>query len=664
MKKLILVFLFVFLIISCSNVNEKVLSYENSILKEKPSLKDDFYTNVNYEYLKNTEIEEGKTSNGNFEELTKKSSDEIKAIIKDLNDNYSNLKDGSDEKKLIDFYNMALDFETRDKLGISPIKDKLNAIKNVKNIKELTNLMKDNILKNGAGLYSFGVLQDKKNSDNQVLYIVPTPIGLSQEMYEDNEFAQNVRKAYLEYMKDLFIYIGYNEIEANEKANKVFDLEKELVLAKLSKEEQIDQSLTYNVYTLEELEKLTNNLDYVGVLKNLKIDKTSKIIVTDVKFMEKLNKEYNEENLETIKSLLELKTIASNVMKLSKDLIKIGAKYIQVYTGFYYIEKDEEYAYNLTLANFNELLGKLYVEKNFSKETKEDVIKMVNKIIKTYEKRISNLDWLTENTKEKALKKLETLNVKIGFPDKFKDYSKLTVKTYKDGGNLIKVIDELDLLSVEENLNELDKKPDKTKWYMTPQTVNAYYSSLTNEIVFTAAILQSPFYSPNASLEENLGAIGSIIGHEISHAFDSTGAQFDEKGNINNWWTEEDYKEFLTKVDKAAEIYSKLEVVPGYFVDGKISTGEIMADLGGLQVVVDIAKEENLDLKKLFESYAKVWRSVNTKESIISSLTDEHPYGKYRANNILNLIDEFYETYNIKENDKMYVKPEDRLKVW
>ncbi|MGC4430995.1 M13 family metallopeptidase, partial [Streptococcus suis] len=243
-------------------------------------------------------------------------------------------------------------------------------------------------------------------------------------------------------------------------------------------------------------------------------------------------------------------------------------------------------------------------------------------------------------------------------------YSQLAIQSKEEGGSLLSNFDMVKTLELREEMGQFGKPFDKSQFGMPSHTVNAYYSPTNNEIVFPAGILQAPLYDPKASPEENLGGIGAVIGHEISHAFDKAGSQFDEKGNLVNWWKPEDLEKFNKKVQQAADIYSKLEVAPGYYVNGEISTGEIMADLGGLTVAIDIAQKKGYDTKKVFESYGKAWREVTTKEFAIANISDEHPPAKYRVNNIVNQIDQFYTDFNVKEGDPMYVKPEDRLRVW
>lgn len=626
---------------------------------EKPLLNDDFYTNVNYQYLKTAEIPKGYSETGNLSELELNAEKNLKEIIKNLQKNKNNLKSDSDDRKVVDFYNMALDFKTRDELGYKPIKKYLDQIEEAKNVKQLNTFMIDNFAKGYGFLYPIEVDQDQKNSEKMILYVGEPEFGLEKPYYENNgEYYKNIRKAYKQLIEEFFILSGYSKKIAKEKTTLVYNFQKEIAGIKAPKEQDSDFEAKYNVYTLTQLDKETDNLSYSKLFEKYGI-KPEKIVVSEPKVLEFINKFFTNANLPTLKAYIEFQLIAQNSDLLSKNFLKARAKFSEAVNGVYDLRSNEDLAFDLTDAQLGELLGKLYVAQYFTSETKNSAISMVKEIINKYKTRINNSDWLSKNTKKEAIKKLDTMTIKIGYPDKWEDYSNFKIKD-----NLVNTIDEYSELETMKEIAKLNKAPDKNEWEMTPQTVNAYYNPLNNEIVFTAAILQAPLFSPKNSEEENLGGIGTVIGHEISHAFDDSGAQFDEKGNIKDWWTESDYEKFQKKVKKAADEFSKLEVYPGYFTNGDISTGEILADLGGITVAVNIAKDKSLNLDKLFRSYANTWRGVATKENLISGITDEHPNGKFRVNNIINQLDEYHDTYKTKPGDKMYVAPEDRLRVW
>ncbi|MDO5091297.1 MAG: M13 family metallopeptidase [Cardiobacteriaceae bacterium] len=635
------------------------------VITDKPRLQDDFYTHINYDYLKNTKLTIDKAAMDNMSALNDKAEEAIQAIFSELNANYATLEDGSDAKRVIDFYNMALDFNTRDELGIKPVQATLDAIRAVKDLEAFNKLQETLFLSDYTPLLTFGVAQDQKDSSTNILYVAAPDIGLNKQHLEGkDDYSARVRTAYQTYLQDLLVLAGDDAAEAERKAKLVLDFETRLASAQLSVEEKQDHSRLYNEMTLADIEALIPNVAYVPTIRALGLDKAKKIVVQEPEALKKLNVLATDANLEAMKAHMELKVLRNHSAHLSKDFMAAVVKYAAVFLGMEHMDSDDKLAYAVTDSTLGELLGKIYVEKHFSPQTKADVIAMTDTIRDTYARRIGELDWLSEDTKKRAQKKLDTLILKIGYPDQWKDYSKLVIKPYADGGNLIDAINAAKRIDAERNIAQLNKAPDRGEWQMHPHTVNAYYNPLLNEIVFPAAILQAPYYSPDASRAENLGGIGAIIGHEISHAFDSSGAQFDENGNLDNWWQEADYGKFRDKVKQAADLYSAIEVAPGHHINGEISTGEIMADLGGLTVVLDIAEKEGIDQKAVMESFARAWRNVITRDAMIANLTDEHPPGKYRVNATVNQMEAFYREYGVKPEDKMYIAPEKRLHVW
>lgn len=632
----------------------------------KATPQSDFYSYVNAKWLEETKLTEDKSFVGNFVELQEETTDNVKAMLEALNKDYANLKEGSDEKKLIDFYNMALDFKTRDDQGFEPIAKQLEAIRKVDSLEEFNQLSvklaKDDDL---SKIIQIGVAPDRKDSSNSILYIEAPGLSFSKVYLEGkDDYSKKEIVARKQFMTEAFKLSGDSEERAKEKVELIYNLEKKQAEATLSKEEESNHEAQYNVMTWEEIKALAPKLPYYEVAQILGLDNANKIVITQPKAVTKTNELFTEENLEAFKAQLEYELISTNSSYLSKDLINAVARYLEAITGGKADKTDEDLAFEVTEENFSDLLGKVYVEKYFPESSKDELKKMVEEIKAAYKTHLEAVEWMSEETKAKAIKKLDTLVVKIGYPDKWEDYSKVTIKTFDEGGNLVENIQNMKRSKIDKHLESLNQAPDRSVWAQTPHTVNAYYNPVFNEIVFPAAILQAPFYDPQASFEENLGGIGVVIAHEVSHAFDNSGAQFDEKGNLANWWKEEEYKNFQETVKKAADMYSKLEVLPGYFVNGEISTGEIAADLGGLTIAIDIAKEKGLDTKKVFESYAQVWREKKTDEQMIADITDEHPPGKYRVNYIVNQLEQFYTDFDVKEGDPMYLKPEERLKIW
>ena len=334
-------------------------------------------------------------------------------------------------------------------------------------------------------------------------------------------------------------------------------------------------------------------------------------------------------------------------------------------------------ALSLINGRLGEAFGKIYVQRYFSPEAKKEMEVMIDYLKKSYRQHINNLDWMSETTKEKALEKLSKFNVKIAYPDKWEDYSKLVIESKNDGVNLYSNLKNIVKWDYEKALEKIGKPVDKTKWGMRPQTVNAYYSPLNNEIVFPAAILQAPFFDFKADPAVNFGGIGAVIGHEIAHGFDDGGARFDGDGNLNNWWTEEDKKNFEVKVKQLADQFSKYEPVKGNFVNGVFTSGENIADLAGVAIAYDalqmyLKDKGNQELisgysqnQRFFLSWATIWRTKSTEKYMINQVkTDPHTPGYFRAFAPLTNVDTFYEVFDVKEGDKHYKKPEDRIKIW
>lgn len=329
------------------------------------------------------------------------------------------------------------------------------------------------------------------------------------------------------------------------------------------------------------------------------------------------------------------------------------------------VSKEEEAVDNVN-SMMGMAIGRLYSEKYVPEKTKKDVESITKDIIAVYKKRIDNLDWMSSQTKKNAIDKLDKLKIKIAYPDSWNDYSKLDIKSYEEGGSLFQNAMTLRIFERDKMFNKINKLVDKDEDQFKPQTVNAFYSATENSIIIPGGIIQGHFYDVNAPKEVNLGGIGVIIGHEISHAFDNTGAQYDSDGNLNNWWTEEDYKEFMQKTQKVANFYSQIEAIPGEKLDGNLTVGENIADIGGVSCLLDILGEmNNANYKAFFESYAVTWRQITTKEyATYALIIDVHSPNKVRVNAVLPQFQKFYDTYGITEKDGMYVKPGDRIGIW
>ncbi len=627
---------------------------------------DDFFYTVNRDWLTNTKLPAGYPGLGSFDEVDLNNSQKIRLIVKELYDNAGTYKNGTIEQKMADFYSTILDMENRNKQGIEPIRKYLDMIDSAKTAQDILDIAAK--IENETGynpLFSFGPSGDLIDSNKYSLY----GTGLSTGLNSAYMLSQNpqIQAMYEGFMTQLFLYAGLTQEQAIAAASSVFAFEKELAMNTLSNEQASKIENLYNPVSKDDLAKLFTKVDIKKYLNDLGYGSVDKLIVTDVNLMTKTGALIGNENIDVIKSYEKVHFIMSTASLLSKELQDAITGFNTVFMGLSSSMSDEDIAFNLLNSVMSSYLGRLYVEKYFSPEAKKDVEEIVAEIISVFEKRINRLDWMSENTKAAAIKKLKTINVKIGYPDSWGDpYKNINLATYEDGGSLIGNIFAITSASVNYSKTVLDKPVDKSQWMMSPQTVNAYYNALNNEIVFPAGILQPPFYDVDGSREQNLGGIGVIIAHEITHAFDNNGAQFDEKGNMNNWWTEEDYLTFQQKCQRVIDLYNGLEIAPGAIVNGNLTVSENVADIGGIACALEIMKEiPNADYKAFFESNATVWRFTATPKMYqLLVQMDTHSPNKFRTNIALSNFEEFYETYDIKPGDYMYLAPKKRVSVW
>lgn len=633
-------------------------------------LQDDFYGAINNEWLSTTKIQQGKDQASVFQEVYDMVMKQKRDIINELLEKQNQYAENTDQKKIINIYNNTLDTEDRDKDGIKPVQKNLDEIKNAKTIQDITNLWSNKEILNST--INFTVGRDAKDATMNVLYIEPTTVSLgnSDEYNNPTESTAKTKALIQEYYNKILMLDGYTQEEAQSKVNDMFKFEGMIAKSMIGQKEELAdsniQESIYNVYTLDQLNALAPNLDLTSVMTSLGIEKANKIILEQPKWLEAFNNLYNDENVPLIKNYLEILNLSNASEFLSEDFEKVGTEFNNKAAGIVGARPKEEEAVSMVNGLMGMGLGRIYADKYVSQKTKDDVENITNEVIETYKSRINNLNWMSSETKKNAIEKLEKLDVKIGYPENWIDYSNVDIKSYKDGGSLYENAMTIYNFSRNEMFSRLNKPVDKKNDFFQPQTVNAFYNATNNSIMIPGGIIQGHFYDPNASREVNLGGIGAVIGHEISHAFDDNGAKYDADGNFKNWWTAEDYKEFEDKTQKVKDFYSKIEALPGKNINGALTVGENIADMGGVACMLDIlGTMKNPDYKAFFESYATTWRQVATKEYEEYCLnTDEHSPSKYRVNAVLQQFEKFYEAYGITQNDGMYVKPEDRVAIW
>jgi putative endopeptidase len=627
-------------------------------------LNDDFYETINKEWLNKSTIPAGEFTGSVFSEMDKQNNEKIEKILDELTG--KQFAEGTKEQKIADFYSTALDTKNRNKQGIEPIQKYIKAIDGAKTLDEL--VQADLTLEKELGislLFSFSIVNDAKNSSENALYYNGLALGLDKNSFVTED--PTAKKAYIQYMTNLLVVSGEEESTAKALAEKVYEMEKSLASVSLEPYEKGDVNKYYNPYTIEQFDNMFKTVDMKQVLKSMKVDSADKVIVFDVKQAQKGAELLTETNLDVLKAYFKTQLLMATGDLLSDEFRNASNEFVATFYGVTGEKTDQEIALAFTTGSMVGYIEQMFAEKYFSPEAKKDVEQMVEQLIATYKERVKSLDWMSETTKAKAIKKLDTMIVKIGYPNKWDTtLDQVAIKTYDEGGSLFSNTLAVTKAYMDSMKAKLGKPVDRTEWLTSVYTVNAFYYPVNNDITFPAGILQAPFYDINAKPEENYGAIGMVIGHEISHAFDNNGAAYDENGNANNWWTEEDFKKFNEKNQELIEFYNDIEIIPGVLSDGQLTLSENVADLGGMAASLQVvSKMSNPDYKAYFESYAEIWKSTTTKEyAALLSKNDVHSASKIRVNRTIVNFPQFYDTYGIKPGDGMYVAPEDRVSLW
>lgn len=652
----------------CTYVNAAETDIYSVNKADSSRLQDDFYNSVNKDWLKTAVIKDGYCCNSAEIELNDKITQQEKDLINYLISNKNNYSKNSEETKIINFYQNYINIDERNKEGVKPIQGMLEKIKNIKSVNDINDLYKYNILNM---FIPFECQIDDKDSTKYALYITTSTLSLedSDEYTKPSENTQKKKEIMADYYTKILTLAGYSEEEAKEKVDNLFKFENMIApsimgMSEASDDNNIDQQ--YNVVTLDELDNIAPNLKIKDYLEKMKADKADKIILTQPKWLKTLNSIYTDENLQMFKDYLEIRKIARFSQYLSYDFKRANIDCENKLYGSKGGISLEDQALNGVNTFLQMPLGKAYVNKYFDQKTKTDIENMADNLKNNYKKRIEKLDWMSEETKKEAIKKLDNLRINVGYPDKWDDCSNLDIKSSDEGGSLVDNIINLDKYSKQESINKLNTTVDKDAFGCPPQIADASYNPLCNSITIPAGILQKPFYDKNASKEQNYGGIGTIIGHEMSHAFDNNGAQFDSDGNFKNWWVQKDYDKFKEKTQKVRDYFSTVKTDSGKNVNGDLTVGENIADIGGVRCALDIIDQmDNPDYKGFFESYATIRRMIATPEELDNEIkNDEHSPKKVRVNSVLPQFDEFYKTYGITENDKMYIRPEDRIQIW
>jgi putative endopeptidase len=667
-----------FLSLVACETPKKAGGIDLSLMDTEVRPQDDFYNYVNGTWMKNTEIPDDKTRWGSFNELRENTDADVLAILKKAA-NDPNLDSSSDEGKAITVFQLINDTLARNELGIKPLIPHIERIEAIQSKADLQPYLEENIRLGGYALFGFGVSADAKDSNKNVAQLYPGALGIERDYYlKEDEDSKKIKTAYEKHVARMFGFLGKTAEEAKDLAQEVIAVEAQLATARMDKVERRNPAKRYNPRTTDEMGSIAKQIDWPAYFAGIGTEGVDNLVVTDLGFFSSLDAILNENSISAIKTYLLWTLIDGTASRLSMDIDRANWDfYSKTLRGAIAQEPLEKRSIRTVNGTLGEALGKLYVSEKFPPEAKAQMKELVGNLVKAYTNRINALTWMDAETKAKAIKKLELTNVKVGYPDQWEDYSRLTLTNETAELNYFDAMLNVGAYNFAENIAELGQAVDKTKWFMSPQTVNAYYNPAYNEIVFPAAILQPPFFDFTADAAVNYGGIGGVIGHEISHGFDDSGADYDAYGNLVNWWTEKDLNEFNSLGEKLADQYSALEVLPETFINGKFTLGENIGDVGGIHAAFDalaIHHEENgkpapidgfSSEERFFLSWGTIWRGKIRDEALKNQVrTDPHSPGYNRANQPLKNMDAFYATFNVQEGDQMYLPKEERVYIW
>ena len=635
---------------------------------------DDFYQYAGGGWLKANPMKPEYSSYGVFNDLAETNRKQIRELFENLSKEKHAF--GSVGQKVADLYNMAMDSVRLNKEGAAPLQKDLDKVKAFSKKADFTAFIADQHLYMGNPFFGIGVDTDLKNSDLNVMWLSAGTSGLPDRDYYLNTDADSKKKqeAYRAYLSKIFQLSGYKKKEAEKAAKVIYNIEYQFAEAKMSRAEARDYNKLYNIYTIDMLQKDYPAIQWAKYFELMGVKDVKQVILTEPKVMAVAQKLMSTLSEQDIKYYVAGLIIKSSTSVLSDDFVNANFDfYGRLLNG----QKEQKARWKRALGFPNSLLGEavgeLYVSKYFAGESKAKMLKLIDNLRKALATRIANLAWMNDTTKINALVKLNSFTVKVGYPDKWRDYSKLTIDPAKSLYDNVAAATYVETLR---NLEKFGKPVDKSEWGMTPQTVNAYYNPTTNEICFPAAILQAPFFDVNADDATNYGAIGVVIGHEMTHGFDDQGRNFNADGNMVDWWTAGDSKRFTAAAEKLAAQFDQITVVGDLKANGHLTLGENIADQGGLRISYDAFKttqqfQEGKEIdgftpaQRFYLSYGRIWAEHMTEEAIYQQTkSDPHSIGRNRVNATLRNIDTWYDAFGVKEGDKMWLAPAERAIVW
>ena len=635
---------------------------------------EDFYQYACGGWMANNPLTPEYARYGIFDQLDKENQDKLKTLIDELNSNAQ--APGSVGEKIQIMYSQGLDTAKRNADGAAPVMEQIAAIKAVSNMDELSAMVGKMHVESASPFFGFGIGADQKNSTMNLLRFSQGGLTMGDRDYYllNDETSVKIREAYKVYMNKLFVLAGYSAEDAAAAAEKVLALETKIAEVSVDRAARRDVHKNYNKMSVKEFKKNYGFINWDIFFNEVGIKNSTELNASQKPFFEGMTKVMKKVSLADQKEYLVFKLLNSASNYLSDEFVQANFEFFgKTMQGREELQPLWKRSLGVVNRSLAEAVGQMYVEKYFPASSKEKMVEMVANLQVALGERIEALEWMSAETKEKAQQKLSTFIVKVGYPDKWKDYTSLDIKNDSYWANICRS----NIFSHKEMMEREGQPVDRTKWGMSPQTVNAYYNPTTNEICFPAAILQPPFFNPNADDAVNYGGIGVVIGHEMTHGFDDQGRNYDKDGNISGWWSAEDEAKFNERAQVLVEQYNKIIVIDSVHADGAYTLGENIADQGGLlishQAYMNTLKGKpapaDIDgfnhQQRFYLGYANLWaQNVRPQEVLRRTKTDVHSLGKWRVNGALRNIEGFYEAFGIKEGDAMWMAPEERIVIW
>lgn len=652
------------------SAGEKVPAIDLANLDPSISAKEDFYQYATGGWQKNHPLKPEYSRYGSFDVLRENNEIRLNELFQGLSS--VKTEKGSVQQKISDLYAMGLDSTRLNAEGVNPVKPYLDALESVKDVESFVRAMADIELHGDGGCWGVYAESDMTDNSNTVLYITQSGLALGNRDYYLLAENAELREGYLNFLKKIFTLAG--DEKAEQKAKDAFDFQMTIAEPSWSMIQQRDIEARYNPMTPEQLYKEYPALRFDAYLDAMGIPAQSKIVLEQPSYFKALNRIVAKTNPRILRHYLQAQLLSGACGYISDDFTDASFDFFSAQMSGIKEQKPRwKRAMQAPNSILGEAVGEMYVAKYFPEKDKQKMLQIVKNIQKGLSEHVASLDWMSEQTKARAQEKLSSFIIKIGYPDKWKDYSTLEIDAQK---SYYQNLREASLWSMRDNLSKLGRPVDKTEWGMTPQTVNAYYNPTTNEICFPAGILQPPFFNPNADDAVNYGAIGVVISHEMTHGFDDQGRLFDKDGNLNNWWTEEDAASFKAKADKLVAQFDAVQIQDGLYANGSATLGENIADQGGLRIAFTAMKNsfggkepKPIDgftaEQRFYLAYAILWgQNITPQECARLTLLDVHSLGRNRVNVSLRNLQDFFDAFDIKEGDKMFRPEEERVVIW